>query len=211
MALDYKTVQFNGSLLQRNEFRQDAGPEVDAAWATLGIGYRTLVVEESLAIRSGLEADQVKINDKYGGGYPAQVEGLRHLACLNLLRQGLWYNFEYYTSQGEGIFANEPRMVKLHISKSGKSWPGSMLTHSTAQCLDIIRQQLMCVVDIGMQGQVWIQPDHTPAPYVDSSTDHRCRDFDTIRAWAKDKQVAENPPSDFLEPPKDGDLVDEIR
>jgi hypothetical protein len=34
------------------------------------------------AEKSGLAADQVKINEKYGGGFPANVEGLHHLHCL---------------------------------------------------------------------------------------------------------------------------------
>lgn len=31
------TAHFNGSLLKENIFRQDAGPAVDAAWASLGV------------------------------------------------------------------------------------------------------------------------------------------------------------------------------
>ena len=31
------TAHFNGSFLKKNVFRQDAGPEVDAAWASLGV------------------------------------------------------------------------------------------------------------------------------------------------------------------------------
>jgi hypothetical protein len=33
----YHTVRFNGSLLKENVFRQEAGPEVDAAWASIGV------------------------------------------------------------------------------------------------------------------------------------------------------------------------------
>jgi hypothetical protein len=39
-------------------------------------------VPEAEAAQSGLTPDQVKINPKYGGGYPANVEGLHHLHCL---------------------------------------------------------------------------------------------------------------------------------
>ena len=34
------------------------------------------------APESGFKVDQVKINKKYGGGFPANVEGLHHLHCL---------------------------------------------------------------------------------------------------------------------------------
>lgn len=34
------------------------------------------------AEESGLAPDQVKISERYGGGFPANVEGLHHLHCL---------------------------------------------------------------------------------------------------------------------------------
>jgi len=40
------------------------------------------MIPESEAKKSGLSHDMVKINPKYGGGYPAQVEGFHHLHCL---------------------------------------------------------------------------------------------------------------------------------
>ena len=43
---------------------------------------RAIRVPAEEAEKSGLAADQVKISEKYGGGYPANVEGLHHLHCL---------------------------------------------------------------------------------------------------------------------------------
>lgn len=40
--ISYNVIRFNGSLLKENEFRQRAGPEVDAAWASLGVNCRFL-------------------------------------------------------------------------------------------------------------------------------------------------------------------------
>jgi hypothetical protein len=39
----YHTVRFNGSLLKENVFRQEAGPEVDAAWASIGVHCEPLI------------------------------------------------------------------------------------------------------------------------------------------------------------------------
>jgi hypothetical protein len=33
----------------------------------------------------------------------------------NLLRQALWYNFDYYHALGKGAFKNEDRIVQLHV------------------------------------------------------------------------------------------------
>jgi hypothetical protein len=104
--------------MKPNVFRGPAGPEVDAAWRSLGIDYRPVLLPPSMAAKSGIQLDQVKVSAKYGGGYLAGVEGLHHLHCLNLLRQALWYNFEYYNATGEGSFNNKPDMVELHISRS---------------------------------------------------------------------------------------------
>ncbi|KAL2871651.1 oxidase ustYa family protein [Aspergillus lucknowensis] len=190
----YHTQRFNGSLLKENIYRQDAGPQVDAAWEALGANYRPIRVPPEDAARSGLARDHVQINNAYGGGYLANIEGFHHLHCLNLLRQSLYYNYDYYRAQGAGAFANDEFIVRKHVS----------------HCLDILRQQLMCTIDIGVLGQVWIHPEH-PAPFVDFNTHHRCRNFEDIRAWAEGNQLAAETPVDFLRPPGVGDRIyDEV-
>jgi len=37
----FHIVRFNGSLMKENVFRQKAGPEVDAAWESLGVNCKT--------------------------------------------------------------------------------------------------------------------------------------------------------------------------
>jgi hypothetical protein len=73
---------FNGSFLHQNVYRQPAGPEVDAAWGALGINYRSVVVPVEEAEATGLRPEQVQVSQFYGGGFPANVEGLHHLHCL---------------------------------------------------------------------------------------------------------------------------------
>ncbi|KAJ4987024.1 tat pathway signal sequence [Stagonosporopsis vannaccii] len=194
IGVHFNRVRFNGSLLAANVFRQDAGPEVDAAWKSLGADFNAVRIPVSEAAKSNLAPDQVKIKEKYGGGYPANVEGLHHLHCLNLLRKSLAWNIEYYQEQGLGPFSNPQHILKHHV------------TH----CLDILRQQLMCTVDIGVLGQVWYQPSEKPAQaFVDFNTMHTCRNFETIRDWAKEHQLpnAKDTPGDFLEPPRAGDRI----
>jgi hypothetical protein len=43
---------------------------------------RSAIVPSNQAEKSGLTPDQVQISEKYGGGFPANVEGLHHLHCL---------------------------------------------------------------------------------------------------------------------------------
>lgn len=43
---------------------------------------RSVVIPESEAEQSGIGHNHVKLTQDYGGGYPANVEGLHHLHCL---------------------------------------------------------------------------------------------------------------------------------
>ncbi|KAL5461778.1 hypothetical protein PMIN06_002067, partial [Paraphaeosphaeria minitans] len=114
ITIQYTALPFNGSLLASNPFRLDAGPEVDAAWKSLGADYSAALIPPLLAARSGLAPDQVKIKERYGGGYPAHVEGMHHLHCLNLLRKSLAWNFAYYQAEGLGPFSNDKDILKHH-------------------------------------------------------------------------------------------------
>ena len=50
--------------------------------------------------------------------------------------------------------------------------------------LDLLRTQLQCTADIGMVGITWVNVTRTPEPFANFKTEHQCRDFETIRAWA---------------------------
>lgn len=57
-------------------------------------------------------------------------------------------------------------------------------------CLDILRQQLMCTADFNVFGQVWVEG--MDAAFPDFMTQHKCKDFESIRQWAHDNQIAED-------------------
>jgi hypothetical protein len=91
------------------------------------------------------------------------------------VRKALHWNYNYYLAEKKPPFSNSEDIVRIHV------------TH----CLDILRQQLMCVPDIGVLGQVWYKLESMPQPmpFVDSNTEHRCRDFEGVRAWAERQQL----------------------
>jgi hypothetical protein len=138
--------------MMTNPFRLDAGPEVDAAWKSLGVDCKLFYFSNSVlcnmltlfpdraarvpfdvAAQSGLAPDQVKIKEKYGGGYPANVEGLHHLHCLNLLRKSLAWNFEHYREEGLGPFSNDANILKHHVSKFNRPTYLRRITDSISQ------------------------------------------------------------------------------
>jgi len=188
-----EAVQFNGSLFNANVFRQPAGPEVDAAWESLGVDYRAGVLPSSRAEKSGLLPNYVQVSPKYGGGFPVNVEGLHHLHCLNLLRKSSYYNYDYYHSLGKGAFKNEDHVLRSHV------------TH----CLDILRQQLMCQVDTGVLGQIWWNKSK-PQAFPDFNTVHQCKNFESVRKWAEAHQAPIEVPKDFLILPNMEDVLQTI-
>lgn len=128
----------------------------------------------------------------------------------------MYYNYDYYHDRGEGAFKNTDYILRKHVCKFTLPWDPVhiwLLVRAdqprSAHCLDIIRQQLMCTVDIGVLGQVWFQPASAeyPEAYVDFNTEHVCRNFDAVRQWAEEHQVPERTQQDFLEPPKKGDRI----
>ena len=86
-----------------------------------------------------------------------------------------------------------------------------VLIRILAHCLDILRQRLMCSVDIGVFGAVWVQNGTHRRSFVDFNTKHVCRNFDAIRDWAAERQIPEVVPGGFLEQPGEGvTILDEF-
>ncbi|KAL2889554.1 hypothetical protein HOO65_020096 [Ceratocystis lukuohia] len=168
----YSYTDFNGSFMHETVFRREPSPEVDQAWEDLGVDSEPGIISYEDGLQAGLSSGHVQRNDKYGGGFVVNLEGMHHLHCLNLLRKSLYFNVDYYKELGENAFKNDERILKLHV------------TH----CLDIIRQVLMCNVDTGVLGQVWYNQSH-PKPFPDFNTQHKCKNFDDIRDWAVGRQL----------------------
>lgn len=120
----------------------------------------------------------------------------------NVVRQALYYNYDYYHSRKGGAFINNDLIARRQVCEYIVPQIDKFILTVLflAHCLDVLRQQLMCTVDTGVIGQVWIYPEN-PEPFVDLNTNHKCKNFDEIRDWAKANQLPEDPPIDFLQPP----------
>ena len=57
-----------------------------------------------------------------------------------------------------------------------------------------------------MLGQIWWN-EKAPQAFPDFNTQHKCRNFDAIRQWAKEHQAPEEVPSNYLLPPTDEVIV----
>ena len=125
----------------------------------------------------------------------------------NLIRKALYYNYNYYHSI-EVEFNDSNLAQRLHICECfliSETSSVPPVTHvDLAHCLDILRQRLMCTMDIGVFGKVWVRNGTLLRPFVDLNTKHVCRNFDSIRAWAEERQISKDVPEDFIEKPVEG-------
>ncbi|KAL6910076.1 hypothetical protein GGI43DRAFT_378076 [Trichoderma evansii] len=124
VAIQYKSIEFNGSFMNENIYRQVGSPEVDKAWEDLGVDYRAGVISYEDGLASGLEASFVQRAKKHGGGFLVNVEGFHHLHCLNLVRKALYFNYDRYKELGEHAFLNEEYILRRHVNTGvlGQVW-----------------------------------------------------------------------------------------
>ncbi|KAH8674186.1 tat pathway signal sequence [Xylariales sp. PMI_506] len=188
----YSRVDFNGSFFHENIYRQPASPEVDAAWNALGANYSSGVISEEDGYKAGLTHWHVRRAKELGGGFVANVEGLHHIHCLNLVRKSVYFNADYYKELGTEEFANPESVLRPHIS----------------HCLDALRLTLMCNVDTGMIGQLWIHPDH-PKTFPAFYNHHKCKNYDAVRQWSEHRQILGGVYDDFFERPNPWEVFDE--
>jgi len=97
--IKWSVQSVNGSFSKQTIYRQPASPEVDKAWSDIGAYLQPFAIPEDRAAEFGLHPGQVKRIPELGGGYVALLESPHHLHCLNLLRQGSHFDFNYYRAE----------------------------------------------------------------------------------------------------------------
>ncbi|KIM94343.1 hypothetical protein OIDMADRAFT_184418 [Oidiodendron maius Zn] len=167
IRISYKTVVFDATLFGNSIYRQDASEEVHNAWQDLGLLTTHIIPEEDVK-RVGFSTGMVKRRAADGGGFVAQMEVFHQLHCLDTLRQGLYYNYNYYHENRQGVWGRSDAVVRKHMG----------------HCLDLLRLQLQCTADIGLIGLMWVNATGTPVEIAKFTGEHQCRDFDAIREWA---------------------------
>ncbi|ETS85648.1 hypothetical protein PFICI_03673 [Pestalotiopsis fici W106-1] len=175
LDLGMDRVMFEGALQDNTSiWRQTPSPEVDAAWdyiTTEGMEAVTAPAEDVL--RSGKNVSMsVKVPTSWGLGddaYLAQIEVFHQIHCLNQLRKEVYAEY-YFTSP-----ANDLRIGHRN------------------HCIHMILQVLMCNADTGLIFHNWVHNSDLPAPqtraFADFNTIKKCKNFDNILDWAREKGV----------------------
>jgi hypothetical protein len=93
---------------------------------------------------------------------------MHQLHCVDFIRQGLYYNHEYYRNiHSIAWVENQSAALKQHL----------------AHCVDLMRQLVICEADNRVTGYLKSGPP-------DFATTKQCRNFEAVRDFAVEHQWA---------------------
>ncbi|GAW12178.1 hypothetical protein ANO14919_015390 [Xylariales sp. No.14919] len=158
----------------RDIYRLPPSPAVDEAWDRItrvnliSIAedeIRKLGKDPSLAIHS----PESWWSETWGNGYMGQIDVFHQIHCLNMLRQGLITNYNYYWGKKYGL--TPPVQFGMHLN----------------HCLGTILENLMCHADVDIVTFNWREGQNEPFP--DFGVKKQCRDFDAIVQWQQERKL----------------------
>ncbi|CAK1367029.1 uncharacterized protein RHO25_011742 [Cercospora beticola] len=161
---------------------EDVGDEVEKSWADLGIYEAPIVIPAAQVSDYGIEkTGHVWLDPKDNpaapyAGMSVKVQVLHYLHCVNYLRQGLWYNVDYYRARGHPMWDESQ-----HILTGPQSVP--LVELHTAHCIDLLRQVIMCNVDLGVLPFLLSEQDDSVV--LDFARSKQCKNFDSFLSWYK--------------------------
>ncbi|GAP84883.2 putative tat pathway signal sequence protein [Rosellinia necatrix] len=160
----------------RDIYRLPPSPAVDEAWDRITRvnlisvsedEVRGLGKDPSLAIR----APESWWSGSWGDGYLGQIDVFHQIHCLNMLRQGLVTNYNYYWGRRYGLAP--PLAFGMHLN----------------HCLGTLLENLMCHADVDVVTFNWREGQ--PDPFPDFAVAKQCRDFDAVARWQRERQVGD--------------------
>jgi len=145
------------------EYFQKPTVELNQKWDDL-LQYSNIVFSEDEMRSYGREEQGVKLTD--GSGYLGTMMVYHELHCVKRLFQ--YMNSDYYF----------PNISSIH-----DDWNMAHNYH----CLDLIRQGIMCRVDVSPVTFRW---GHKQAmPLANFSSPHSCYNWDAFYSWSEDNSV----------------------
>ncbi|KAL4263314.1 ustYa family protein [Pleurotus pulmonarius] len=179
----YKPQKFHTGFFDDEEPSVFDGPSTDAmddAWTGLYDVYRyaisTLTEEENKRLPEPTVPSFGNMSRLYGG-----LDVFHQLHCLDYVRKAI--EPERYGNSHHG-------RSSLARRRASKDLPHVSDTEHISHCIDMIRQSLMCSADISVIS--WYMPEasspeHTPRPLPRFDQTRMCRDFDSLRDWARSR------------------------
>ncbi|KAF7197985.1 Oxidase ustYa [Pseudocercospora fuligena] len=155
---------------------KQGGDSLEDAWIELGAYTLQMLIPPEYATDFGIDPDkhvlytpETQENAPYTG-YLATPDALHNLHCLNVVREALYYNYDYYRMVHLLALVQHPDDVQTHIG----------------HCVDHLRQALMCYADTNVMPYKW-SDEGTLLPVF--GIQRQCRNFEAVKQWVKDHEV----------------------
>ncbi|KAF2214226.1 hypothetical protein CERZMDRAFT_95503 [Cercospora zeae-maydis SCOH1-5] len=169
----------HGGELSWNNFTisyEQGGDDIERWWLDLGTYTTPILVPEKFAADFGFDPRKHELvhpgdpgwqaGEVPYTGYPASIEVMHKMHCLDLLRQASFYNHEYYASLHSAPWSHGRDTLMRHVG----------------HCVDILRQKIMCDAEIDMVPFLK-GTGKTHHPRNDWTLPKKCRNFDSVRSW----------------------------
>ncbi|RYC60887.1 hypothetical protein CHU98_g5324 [Xylaria longipes] len=158
----------------RDIYRLPPSPAVDEAWDRI-TRVNLISISENEIRKLGkdpsltIQSPESWWSKSWGGGYMGQIDVFHQIHCLNMLRQGLIINYNYYWGKKYGL--TPPVQFGVHLN----------------HCLATILENLMCHADVDIVTFNWRESQNEPFP--DFEIRKQCRDFEAIVDWQREKKL----------------------
>ncbi|PPJ52376.1 hypothetical protein CBER1_10916 [Cercospora berteroae] len=165
---------------------QDVGDEVEKSWADLGIYEAPIVIPAAQVSDYGIEkTGHVWLDPKDNpaapyAGMSVKVQVLHYLHCVNYLRQGLWYNVDYYRARGHPMWDESQ-----HILTGPQSVP--LVELHTAHCIDLLRQ-----AELDDRSSFCDYGDGLLSVHIYTNTEMKMKGLETVRVVARKREQADH-------------------
>ncbi|KAF9497144.1 hypothetical protein BDN71DRAFT_1445169 [Pleurotus eryngii] len=179
----YKVQKFHTGFFDDEEPSVFDGPSTDAmdkAWTGLYDIYTyaisSLTEEENKHLPEPTVPSFGNMSRLYGG-----LDVFHQLHCLDYVRMAI---------EPERYGNSHSKHSSLEERRASKDLPHVSDTEHVSHCIDMIRQSLMCSADISVIS--WYMPEasspeHAPKPLPRFDQTRMCRDFDSLRDWARSR------------------------
>ena len=169
------TKTMNGTLMDVDPVpfsRQAPSPSVDAAWDRISTR-NPIVIGRSDVLALGKDPDNAaRWPASFGADkYVGKIDVFHQIHCLNMLRQSLRWNFDYYYA------------AEFPPGKSVDTFHTSHVDH----CVSILLENLMCTANVDIYTHFWM--DAQVHAFPDFNINHKCRDFDAVLAWQEANSI----------------------
>ncbi|KAF2210013.1 hypothetical protein CERZMDRAFT_46005, partial [Cercospora zeae-maydis SCOH1-5] len=150
---------------------------VDDAWDEIGAGHHAFLLPLQYGSLFGLDPRRnLHVRPPQWGpdksGYLVQLWASHDVHCVNLLRQSLYYNHDYYKAHGGHLHETESEH-RAHIN----------------HCVNILRERVMCVADARVIPMGW-----GPGEF-DFGVSRKCHTHRPLIDWLRKHDIDTNDPS----------------